>query len=525
MKWHSKKVAKQAKDDFEKAWNETADLLPSGSEGKGPMSQKSKPGTSHVLFDTIQKLRQAYLELGFGEVINPVFIEDKEVKRQFGPEAAAVLDRCYYLGGLPRPDVGLSGEKIKAIEKLGAKVKKEPLQDVLHSYKKGEFGGDDLVYNIAKALDIDDSLSGKILDEVFPEFRVLEPESSRITLRSHMTSGWFLTIQDAIKKNPLPIKLFSVDRCFRREQKEDETHLRTHHSASCVLLAEDASVEDGKAVARGLLKPFGFEDFEFRPDEKRSKYYAPDTQTEVYARHEKMGWVEIATFGMYSPVALSRYGIEYPVMNLGLGAERLAMILHGASDVRELVYSQFYADLKLSDQDIASMINAEKSPETEEGLKIAKEIVIAAEKHANEKSPCEFEVYKEKLLESDVTVKLTEKEENKNLLGPAAFNGIFVHDGSIYGLPPGKSEDIRKKGIDCSLRYIDAIAALAAHNIEKSVIAGDKESVTKVQMARSINDINLALDDVALRYITANNKLIDTRGPIFITVEAEVTQD
>jgi O-phosphoseryl-tRNA synthetase len=426
---------------------------------------------------------------------------------------------------LPRPDVGLGDEKIKAIEGLGVSVDKEKLQDVLHKYKKGEFEGDDLIYKIASALDVDDSLAGKILNDVFPEFRALEPESSLMTLRSHMTSGWFLTIQDAIKKNPLPMKLFSIDRCFRREQQEDETHLRTHHSASCVLLAEDASVEDGKAVARGLLKPFGFEDFEFRPDEKRSKYYAPDTQTEVYAKHEKRGWVEIATFGMYSPVALSQYGIEYPVMNLGLGVERLAMILHNTSDVRELVYSQFYGDLAMSDSDIASMINAEKSPETEEGREIAKAIVIAAEKYANEKSPCEFEVYSGTLFGSKVKVLLTEREENKNLLGPAAFNEIFVSDGNIYGLPPGKSEDIRKNGVDCSIRYIDAIAALGAHNIEKSASSGEKESATSVQMARSINDINLALDDVALRYITANNKTIDIRGPIFITIEASITQD
>jgi len=512
---------KQAKENFDEAWLKTADLLPRGSKGKGAMSEKAAPGKSHVLFDTLQKLRNAYLDLGFSEVINPVFLEDKEIKRQFGPEALAVLDRCYYIGGLPRPDVGLGDEKIKLIEGLGASVDKEKLQDVLHKYKKGEFGGDDLVYKIAGALDVNDSLGGKILSDVFPEFKALEPESSKITLRSHMTSGWFLTLQDAIKKNPLPMNLFSIDRCFRREQQEDETHLRTHHSASCILVSEDVSVEDGKAVAKGLLKPFGFEDFEFRPDEKRSKYYAPDTQTEVYAKHKKLGWVEIATFGMYSPVALSQYGIEYPVMNLGLGVERLAMILHNTPDVRELVYSQIYADLVMSDSDIASMINAEKSPETDEGKKIAKAIVIGAEKYASEKSPCEFEVY----TSESIKVKLTESEENKKLIGPAAFNDIFVNDGNIYGLPPGKSEDIRKNGVDCSIRYIDAIASLAAHDIEKSVAKGEKESLTSVGMARSLNDINLALEDVALRYITSNNKLIDIRGPIFITIEAEVAQD
>lgn len=525
MKWHSKRITKLAKEDFEKAWLETKDLLPKSAERKEPPAGKVRPGKPHVLFETVQRLRTAYLDLGFEEVVNPLFIEDKEIKRQFGPEAVAVLDRCYYLGGLPRPDVGLSDEKVKAIEKLGARVDKESLQDVLHRYKKGEFGGDDLVYHIARAADVDDSLSAKVLEEVFPEFRVLEPEASRVTLRSHMTSGWFLTIKDIVKKKPMPIKLFSVDRCFRREQREDETHLRTHHSASCIFVAEDANVEDGKAVARGLLKPFGFEDLVFRPDEKRSKYYAPDTQTEVYAKHKKIGWVEIATFGMYSPVALSKYGIEYPVMNLGLGVERLAMILHGFSDIREATYPQFYADLKTDDREIASMIKLEKFPESKEGMKIAKMIVNVSEKNANEKSPCEFLVYSGKLLESTVSVKLTEREENKRLLGPAAFNEIFVHEGNVYGLPPEKSTNIRAKGVDCSIRYIDAIASLVAHNIEKSAISGEKESVTRVQIARSPGDINLTLDKVALRYITSHNKLIDIRGPVFITVDATITQD
>ncbi len=340
-----------------------------------------------------------------------------------------------------------------------------------------------------------------------------------------MTSGWFLTIADLIKKRAVPIKLFSVDRCFRREQSEDETHLRTHHSASCVVVAEDAGTDAGKAVVEGLLTPFGFEEFKFEPDNKRSKYYAPDTQMEVYAKHKKIGWVEIATFGVYSPVALSKYGIEYPVMNLGLGVERLAMILHEFGDMREMTYPQFYADLEMSDNEIASAIRIDRSPESDEGRKIAKMIADASKKHASEKSPCEFQAYSGDLMGSKVTIKLTEREESKKLLGPAAFNDVFVHGGNIYGLPPGKSEDIRKKGIDCSMRYIDAIASLAVHDIEKSVISRENKSVTKVQMVRGLGDINLAIDDVALRYITSNSKLIDIRGPVFLTVEAEITQD
>lgn len=120
-----------------------------------------------------------------------------------------------------------------------------------------------------------------------------------------MTSGWFLTLSSLWEKRPLPIRLFSVDRCFRREQEEGPTRLMAYHSASCVIAGEDVTLEEGKAVSEALLSAFGFEEFRFQPDEKRSKYYMPDTQTEVYARHPVLGWVEVATFGIYSPSALA----------------------------------------------------------------------------------------------------------------------------------------------------------------------------------------------------------------------------
>ena len=43
--------------------------------------------------------------MGFDEAENPIIVDEQEVYRQFGPEAMAVLDRVFYLGGLPRPNV------------------------------------------------------------------------------------------------------------------------------------------------------------------------------------------------------------------------------------------------------------------------------------------------------------------------------------------------------------------------------------------------------------------------------------
>lgn len=516
--WNPKKIEKLAKKDFERAWIETKELLPEVSIDRKYPIIKPEFGKPHPIFETIEKLRQAYLRLGFEEVVNPVFIEDKEVKRQFGPEALAVLDRCYYLAGLPRPDIGLSYEKIEKLKKLGISIEnREALQKILHGYKKGKFGGDDLIYKIAEVLNIDDALATKVIDRVFPEFKKLAPEASSLTLRSHMTSGWFLTLQALVKRKPLPIKLFSIDRCFRREQREDETHLKTHHSASCVLVKEDVTIEDGKVIAESLLSQFGFTDFKFKLDEKRSKYYAPDTQTEVYAYNEKTGWVEVATFGIYSPVALSRYKITYPVMNLGLGVERLAMVLYGYKDVRRLVYPQFYEEWRLSDREIASMIRINRKPLSKELLKIAEKIVKVAEKHAKAKAPCEFLVYKGDILGKEVEIKFVEREEDATLLGPSWENVICVENGNIYGVEKNKA-----KGVVLPLRYIDGIAFRFAYEIEQGIIAGRSKIIRRVGMVKSLSDVNLTLNEVARRYIQAYEKTIDIRGPLFATIETKV---
>lgn len=514
--WNPKEIEKKAKKNFEKAWIETKNLIPKPSKEKTYPLSALQFGKPHPVFETIERIRQAYLRLGFEETINPIFIEDKEVKRQFGPEGLAVLDRCYYLAGLPRPDIGLSKKKIDNIRKLGIEIENiSKLQKVLHDYKKGKFGGDDIVYKISEVLQVDDVVATKIIEKVFPEFKELRPETTTLTLRSHMTSGWFLTIQSIIGKKKLPIKLFSIDRCFRREQKEDTTHLRSFHSASCVIVDREVTVEDGKLVAEALLAQLGFKKFKFKLDEKRSKYYTPDTQTEVYGYREGIGWVEIATFGIYSPVALSRYKIRYPVMNLGLGVERLAMLLYGYKDARELVYPQFYGGWKLSDREIAAMISISKKPTTNECLEIVDKIVKTAETYAKKESPCEFMVYNGKILGKNVEIKIVEKEEGTTLIGPAAFNFICIKDGNIVGIP-------EPKGISTNIRYIDGVAYKAMYEIEKGIILNKKKIVTRVGMVKSLSDINLTLDEIARKYIQAKEKNIDIRGPVFATIEAKV---
>lgn len=480
----------------------------------------------------MEKLRHAYLDLGFREVYNPIFIEEKEIYRQWGNEAPTILDRCFYLATLPRPDIGISKDKLDQIKKFGFNLgeeKKLALQNIFHNYKKGLFGGEDLIPRIAEVLSIDEDKASMILS-AFPELKQKKAKATNLTLRSHMTSGWFLTLRE-FKNEKLPVKLFSIDLCFRREQTLDATHLRSYHSASSVIMDEEISLEDAKRVAEGLLKSFGIEEIKYVKKKRSASYYEKDTETEVFTRAKsEREWVEVIDFGIYSNAVLKKYGISHPVLNLGLGVERLTMAIYGYSDIRKLVYPQFYSELELSDLEIASSITMDKVPRTEAGKRIQNAILEAYEKYGDHPSPFEYIAYDGEVLGKRVIVKLFQNEEGKKLLGRAAFNNIVVYDGNILGIPKddkdfSKIELIKKAkelGVPVGIRYIDSLAAFAANGIEEAVKSGKNDFIMKRTMVSTSGELNIKVRKDALRFITSKNKRIDLRGPVFMMVKAEI---
>jgi O-phosphoseryl-tRNA synthetase len=527
MRFNPEDWKQKSHENFEGAWHEGPSVLTPALHAETYPCRVYKRAQAHPIFATINRLRETYLSLGFDEAENPVIIDEKDIYRQFGPEAMAVLDRVFYLGGLPRPNVGIARDRLDKINailgKTMASATEEKLRETLHAYKKSEIEGDDLTFEISKVLETDDGVVVHILDEVFPEFRELAPESSRSTLRSHMTSGWFMTLGSIWEKSPMPLRLFSVDRCFRREQAEGPTRLMTYHSASCIVAGEDVNLDEGKAVSEALLSAFGYTDFRFQPDEKRSKYYMPDSETEVYARHPVHGWVEVATFGMYSPSALAEYGIGVPVMNLGLGVERLAMIAYNANDVRQLCFPQFFPR-PLSDREITRAVHLREEPVSAEGKMLAGAIAKVAAANGTSPGPCSFDAWEGSLGGASVKVVVEEPESNAKLCGPACANEIFAHEGSVLGVPDTeKWKQVRTEGVPTGISYLSAVSALAAARIEEAARCG-KGATVQVKMAKLPSDINLKIDEYAMRFITDNKKKVDVRGPVFLSVRSMIKE-
>jgi O-phosphoseryl-tRNA synthetase len=514
MKFDTKKIKAEAKKNFEKVWLETASLLP---EAEGDYTKGT--GRAHPLHELIGEVRKTLMNLGFDEVENSVFVPEEEVYWQYGPEAPVILDRCYYLAGLPRPDIGLSKEKIAGIMKINQGVEIERFQEILREYREGNIEGDDLFEEMVNRLGINQEEAAGIIN-LFLEFRALTPVPEKMTLRSHMTATWFPSLKALQYKEELPIKLFSIGMRFRREQKVDATHLRAHYGASCVVMDPEVGLDSGRKLSQKILNRLNFKEVSFIEKKATSNYYAPKTEFEIYSKE-----IEVADCGMYSPVALSNYGIEYPVFNIGFGLERILMLRMNQGDVREVLYPQFHKALKLSDREIMDQIRIDKLPRTGEGRDLALLISRVARENAEKKSPCRFLVYEGKFLGKALKVFVLEKEEGTTLLGPAALNEIYVYRGGVYGMPsePEKLRqgllEVKDKGVSAGFTFLDSIANYFAFRIEDFVGGDDKRGFFQVKMAKTPADVNVMIAESARRYITSGNKVISLKGPVFASVE------
>lgn len=517
-------LKENAEEDFEKAWRESGDLIKKSGEF---FSLEDKSST-HPLFDLVQEFRQTFTDAGFEEVVVPVLIEKEEIEKQYGPEAPVILDRIFFLAGLDRSDLGIGERDLEKIrEEVPGFDDVEGLEKILREFKKGKLDSDDLTEEVMEELDLGEEKASHILS-LFESFKNLEPIPSDMTLRSHTTGGWFSVLQKMMNREPLPLQLFTVGPKYRREQELDETHLYRSWTASLVIMAEEMSLEDGERIARDILEKMGFEGVKCETKSATSKYYAPGSEFEIFVKHPNTGeMIEVGNAGFYSPVSLANYEIPFPVFNLGIGLERILMLRSGKEDIRSIVFPYKYEELDFSDEQISQMLKIKNTPQSEKGRKIADLIEKTARQNKDEPSPCSFEVFKGSLEGRKFIVKLVEREENTRLIGPAAFNEIYVKDGNIIGVPPEGWEDdenlqkTRKNGVNTGFNYMEAFSKLVANEIEKAAKKGEERKETRVRIAESLNDINLDLEKPAKRYITNNNKKIDVRGPVFATVIAE----
>ncbi|MDI6785214.1 MAG: O-phosphoserine--tRNA ligase [bacterium] len=494
---------------------------------------KKKRGKENPVSALNVQLREIFLELGFDEIINPMIVDEREVYLQYGPEAPLILDRVYYLAGMDRADIGLSDNKIEKIKEIIPNFNRiKEMQWFLRKFKEGKIEGDDFVEEMVKELRISEQQALELIDKVFLELKELNPIPYKKTLRSHMTALWYSTLVSFQDRRILPLNLFSIGPRFRREQRQDSSHLYESTSASIVVMDEKFTLEDGKKITKEILVRLGFSNFEYVVKKVTSNYYTPETDTEVFAEFKGQK-VEVANFGFYSNESLSNYGIKYPVFNLGLGVERLSLLLEGANDIRTLVYPQYVHTINLTDNEIASSLRPYQEPVTMQGIKLAENLINMCLENKDKIGPIEVLIYKGDFLNKKIKLWIYNWDQGKKLISHAYLNSIFVHEGSMYSLPSKDSlpketkmkkrfDEVYEKGKDSGLCFISLIVKKFTHDLELALNNEKKNIDLKFKMIKRPSEVNLYVPTYVNNYITSKNKKILIGGPLFFGLKVDI---
>jgi phenylalanyl-tRNA synthetase alpha chain len=160
-----------------------------------------------------------------------------------------------------------------------------------------------------------------------------ESVARAIDLRGHTTSLSMRYLSgEAVGELEPPQRYFSVEKVYRNDTL-DATHLLEFFQIEGWVMAEDLSVRDLMGTFEEFYAQFGIYDVEFKP------HYNPYTEPsfELFGTHPKTGeLIEIGNSGMFREEVLSPLGVDCDVMAWGLALERLAMLITGAEDIRDL---------------------------------------------------------------------------------------------------------------------------------------------------------------------------------------------
>ncbi len=255
---------------------------------------KKFPGKIHPLQQTIEEIRDIFIDLGFDEVKGTILESafwNFDMLFQPQDHAAREMQDTFYVKNPSKADL--------PDQKLVDKTREE------HEHG-GTTGSDGWKYTWS------------------------EEVARQMVLRTHTTG---LSVRYLNEHEP-PLKMFSVGRVFRRETINYK-HLPEFHQVEGIVAGEDLSFKNLLGILKEFYRKLGFK-VRFRPA------YFPYTylsiESEIYVP-EKKSWMELGGSGMFRPEVLEPLGIDSQVAAFGLGIERLAMMRYDIEDIRMLYQS------------------------------------------------------------------------------------------------------------------------------------------------------------------------------------------
>jgi len=149
-------------------------------------------------------------------------------------------------------------------------------------------------------------------------------------LRTHTTP----TLIGELRGRKPPVKLLTAGRCFRPDE-EDATHSQVFHQIEILWVEEGLGPEDAKALVTGLLRELlGDVEVGFTPAE----FPFTDPGWEAHMKRDEVQEVGVGGLGMMTGAVLEPLRIDADqvgCIGVGLGLERLTMLMFGIEDIRE----------------------------------------------------------------------------------------------------------------------------------------------------------------------------------------------
>ena len=258
------------------------------------MPPRLYPGKKHFYLEFIDMIREILLSMGFEEAEGPIIeVELWNFDVLFQPQDHPARE-IHDTFRLKFPN------RMKIDENIALKVKE------VHEHG-GKVGSRGWRYSWSKDI------------------------AERLILRTQTTS---VSVRFLAKRKEPPIKMFTIGKVYRPDTI-DARHLPEFHQLDGIVMDKGLNFRNLLGILQEFFRKLGIEKVKFKPS------YFPFTEPSVegYIWHPRVGWVETFGAGMFRPEVLEVLDVKCPTAAWGIGVDRVAMIIMGIDDIRDL-YSQ-----------------------------------------------------------------------------------------------------------------------------------------------------------------------------------------
>ncbi len=153
-------------------------------------------------------------------------------------------------------------------------------------------------------------------------------------LRTHTSP---VQIRGMLQRKP-PLAFISGGKVYRKD--DDATHLPMFHQVEGIYVDEEVTFSQLKDLIYKIIYSLFGKDIELRFRPSYFPFTEPSAEVDILSKEGK--WLEILGCGIVNPVVLENCHIDstkFSGLAFGLGVERIAMLMHGVTDIREFYKS------------------------------------------------------------------------------------------------------------------------------------------------------------------------------------------